>query len=66
MKRAILFLCLFFFQIGLVDSPLLLQPINKDPMSNNIQRTTRYLLSRFHALVVDEGLCKLHFPVVER
>ena len=31
-----IFMMNFFFQVGLVDSPLLLQPINKDPMSNKI------------------------------
>ena len=68
MKCARLFFCFsgFFFQIGLVDSPFVLQPINKGLISNSIRHTARYLLSPCHALVVDEGLCKLDFPVVER
>ena len=63
----IVFVIYFFsFQIGFVDSPLLLQPINKGSMSKKIRHTARYLLSLCHALVVDEGSCKLDFPVVER
>ena len=66
MKRARLFLWVFFFQIEFFDFPLLLQPINKGSMRNKIRHTARYLLSLCRALVVDEGLCKLHFPVVDR
>ena len=52
----------FFFQIGLVDSPLLLQPINKGRMSNNIRRTAKFLLSPCDASVVDEGFVQATLP----
>ena len=56
----------FFFKLDSLTLRSFYNHSIKVLISNSIRHTARCLLSLCHALVVDEGLCKLDFPVVER